>query len=184
MPGFQDRAQQTSTEEFEEFSNVGPFGGIQSEVPLDQVEQFGQTDILNMLLRRSIVEARPGFTTLPALPAPTNEDIVGIADFYTNTSVRVQVLMTLTRLIQWNSGPQTFTNVPPGSGALTGVAANLFTWAVVNNTLCFCQGVDNLKGWDGIAGTFTNLSASAFPAKFLMELATHLVTASTIEAGT
>ncbi len=92
--------------------------------------------------------------------------------------------MTLTRLLRWDSAAQLFVNVPPGSGALTGGTSNLFTWAVVNNILCFCQGVDNLKGWDGIAGTFTNLSASAFPAKYLMELETHLVTAYTIETGT
>ncbi len=46
MPAFIDRAQQNSSEELDEFSNVGPFGGVQSEVPLDQVEQFGQIDIL------------------------------------------------------------------------------------------------------------------------------------------
>src|SRR5258708_24158087 len=184
MPSFVDRAQQNSSEELDEFSNVGPFGGVQSEVPLDQVEQFGQIDILNMLLRKSICETRPGFTTLPPLPAPTNEDIVGIADFYTNAATRIQTIMTLTRLIKWDPVGQTWVVIPPGSGALTGGTANLFTWAVVNNILCFCQGVDNLKGWNGIAATFTDLSVNAFPAKYLMELETHLVTAYTIEIGT
>jgi hypothetical protein len=184
MPAFTDRAQQTSSEELEEFSNVGPFGGVQSEVPLDQVEQFGQVDVLNMFLRRSFAETRSGFTTLPAIPAPANEDIVGIADFYTNQNNRIQTIQTLTRLLQWNSGTQAWVNVPPAVSALTGVAGELFTWAVVNNILCFCQGVDNLQGWDGISGTFGVLSANAFPARYLMELETHLVTAYTVEAGT
>jgi hypothetical protein len=184
VPAFVDRAQQNSSEELDEFSNVGPFGGVQSEVPLDQVEQFGQIDILNMLLRKSAAETRPGFTALHALPAPANEDIVGIADFYTNAAARIQTIQTLTRLLQWDPTAQNWVNIPPGSGALTGGTGDLFTWTVVNNILCFCQGVDNLKGWDGIAGTFTNLSASAFPAKYLMELETHLVTGYTIETGT
>lgn len=184
MPGFADRAQQNTSEELDEFSNAGPFGGTQSEVPQDQVEQFGQLDVLNMVLRKSIAETRFGFTVLPAFPAPANEDIVGIADFFDSVAARIQVIMTLTRLLRWDSVAQDFVNVPPGSGPLTGLPANLFTWAVVNDILCFCQGVDNLKGWDGVAGTFTDLSASAFPAKYLMELETHLVTGYTVEAGT
>lgn len=184
MPAFTDRAQQTSSEELEEFSNAGPFGGVQSEVPLDQVEQFGQVDVLNMFLRRSFAETRSGFTTLAALPSPANEDITGIADFYTNQNNRVQTIQTLTRLLRWDATAQDWVNVPPAVSALTGTATDLFTWAVVNNILCFCQGVDNLQGWDGITGTFGVLSASAFPAKFLMELDTHLVTAYTVEGGT
>lgn len=184
MPNFINRPEQNVIEELQEFSNTGPFGGIQSEIPLDQVEQFGQVDVLNMALRKSVAETRSGYTTLPAYPAPANEDTTGIADFYTSAATRIQVVMTLTRLIEWNSGTQNWTNIPPGSGALTGGPFDLFTWTVVNDILCFCQGIDNLKGWDGIAGTFTNLSASAFPAKYLMELATHLVTAYTVEAGT
>jgi hypothetical protein len=183
MPAFIDRAQQNTSEELDEFSNTGPFGGIQSEVPKSQVEQFGFTDCLNVVLRKSRAETRPGVVTLNALPAPSNEDIVGFADFYTNTATRIQTAMTLTRLLQWNSTTQAFVNVPPAVTALLGGATDLFTWAVVNNILCFCQGVNNLQGWNGITGTFDALSANAFPAKYLMELGTHLVTAYTIEAA-
>lgn len=181
MPAFQDRAQQNLSEELLELSSVGPFGGIQSEVPLDQVEQFGQVDILNMVLRKSCAETRPGFTVLPAYPAPANEDTVGIADFFDAVDTRVQVVMTLTRLIKWDTAAQNWVVI---TGALTGGITDLFIWTVVNDILCFCQGVDNLQGWDGIAGAFGPLSPNAFPAKFLMELETHLVTAYTIEGGT
>lgn len=182
MPNFTDRSQQNTIEELQEFSNTGPFGGVQSEVPLDQVEQFGQTDVLNMMLRKSIAETRSGYMTLPALPAPSNEDIVGMADFYTTNGVRLQVIMTLTRLLLWNNSTQAWTNVPNTVAPLAGGTLNLFTWTVVDNRLCFCQGVDNLQGWDGINGVFSPLNlTSAYPAKFLMELDTHLVTAYTIE---
>lgn len=184
MPAFQDRSQQNYSEELQEFSNAGPFGGVQSEVPLDQVEQFGQIDILNMLLRKSIAETRPGFTVLPAYPTPANEDTVGIADFYDDAATRVQVVMTLTRLLNWDTGAQHWVNITPAVAALTGAPEDLFTWTVVNDILCFCQGVDNLQGWNGITGTFGALSSDAFPAKYLMELATHLVTAYTIESST
>ncbi len=184
MPAFTDRAQQNSSEELDEFSNAGPFGGVQSEVPLDVVEQVGFVDVLNMVLRKSVAEDRPGITTLHALSAPANEDIVGIADFYTSNAARIQVIMTLTRLLRWNPSTQDWTNIAGAVHQLTGGSGDLFTWAVVNDILCFCQGVDTLQGWNGITGTFGDLSANAFPAKYLMELETHLVTAYTIEAAT
>lgn len=160
MPPFVDRAQQNSSEELEEFSNSGPFGGVQSEVPQDQVEQYGFLDCYNMVLRKSIAETRFGFTLLPPLPSPVGEDIVGIADFYDSAATRIQVIMTLTRLLKWDSVAQDFVNVPPFTGTpLTGLAANLFTWTVVNDMLCFCQGVDNIQVWDGI-------NANYFPASY------------------
>src|ERR1700722_3535138 len=98
MPPFIDRAQQNTSEELDEFSNVGPFGGVQSEVPQDQVEQFGFLDCLNMFLRKSVAETRPGFTVLPAYPTPAGEDTTGIADFYDNAATRIQTVMTVRRL--------------------------------------------------------------------------------------
>ncbi len=184
MPTFTDRAQQNSSEELEEFSNTGPFGGVQSEVPLDQVEQFGFVDVLNMVLRKSVAETRPGITALHAIPAPSNEDIVGIADFYTSANARVQVIMTLTRLLRWNQSTQDWTNIPGAVHQLTGGTGDLFTWTVVNDILCFCQGVDTIQAWNGITGTFGDVSPNAFPAKYLMELETHLVSAYTVETGT
>lgn len=160
MPPFIDRAQQNTSEELDEFSNVGPFGGIQSEVPQDQVEQFGFLDCVNMVLRKSVAETRFGYFKLPAYPSPVGEDTVGIADFYDTSAERIQVVMTLTRLLMWDSVTQDWDNVPPFTGTpLTGLAANLFTWTVVNDMLCFCQGVDNIQVWDGI-------NANYFPASY------------------
>jgi hypothetical protein len=151
MPSFISRSEQNVVEELLEFTNIGPFGGVQSEVPLDQVEQFGQIDILNMALRKSVAETRSGYTILPPYPSLANEDTTGIADFYTKNAARIQVVMTLTRLIEWNSATQNWTVI---TGTLTGGPFDLFTWTVVNDTLCFCQGVDPIQIWDGITGTF------------------------------
>jgi len=152
MPNFQNRTEQNVVEELLEFSNVGPFGGIQSEVPLDQVEQFGQTDILNMALRKSVAETRSGYTILPPYPSPANEDTTGIADFFTSVDTRIQVVMTLSRLIKWDSSAQNWAVIT--GPTLTGGPFDLFTWTVVNDKLCFCQGVDPIMLYDGIASTF------------------------------
>lgn len=180
MPAFFKRAEQNISEELVEFSNYGPFGGVQSEVPLDLVEQMGQTDILNMVLRKSNATIRPGYTTLAPFPAPADEPIVGIADFFDLDGVRIQVVMTTTRLLKWEPATQDWTVI---TGALTGGATNLFTWSVVNQQLLFCQGVDDVQLWDGVTAGFAPASADAVPAKFLFELSTHLIAAYTIEGG-
>lgn len=182
MPPFQKRSDQNVVEELLEFSNAGPFGGVQSEVPLDQIEQFGQIDVFNMTLRKSVSETRSGYTILPPYPAPANEDTVGIADFFTSVDTRVQTVMTLTRVFRWDAPTQDWILVV--GGPLTGGIFDLFTWTVVNDILCFCQGVDNIQAYNGIVDTFAPVSVNAFPAKYLMELETHLVSAYTIEGGT
>lgn len=162
MPNFISRPEQNVVEELQEFSNIGPFGGVQSEIPLDQVEQYGQVDVFNMTLRKSVAETRSGYTILPPYPAPTNEDTTGIADFYTKNAARLQVVMTLTRLIEWDSTAQDWVDI--SGPTLTGGPFDLFTWTVVNDTLCFCQGVDPIEIWDGITGTFGPAAAGVITA--------------------
>lgn len=167
MPSFISRSEQNVVEELLEFSISGPFGGIQSEVPLDQIEQFGQIDVMNMTLRKSVAETRSGYTILPPYPDPAGEDTTGIADFYTSDDQRLQTVMTLTRLIEWDSTAQDWVDVT--GTPLTGGPFDLFTWTVVNDTLCFCQGIDPIQIWDG-----TGTSGPAAPG---------VVTAASVNVG-
>jgi hypothetical protein len=50
MAQFQDRTQ-TRSEELFEASFVGPFGGVQSELPATEIEEFGFVDVKNFLFR-------------------------------------------------------------------------------------------------------------------------------------
>src|SRR5882672_2221648 len=106
MPAAQDR-QQVRSEELFEFPITGPFGGVQSELPLDQIEEYGFADSTNFLFRKGVAYVRPGFTALPPFPTPTNEPVLGIADFFTRNGVRIQVVITQTRLLRWNPSTQT-----------------------------------------------------------------------------
>src|SRR5436190_20631516 len=101
MPAAQDR-QQTRSEEYQEFPIIGPFGGIQSELPLDQIENYGFADSTNFLFRKGTATIRPGFTALAAFPAGPTEPVLGIADFYNRLGTRIQVALTQTRLWEWN----------------------------------------------------------------------------------
>lgn len=83
----------------------GPFAGICSEMPADAIELFGFTDCLNMILRKGNCTVRPGCDTLALLPTPpTGEYILGIADFFDKAGSRHQMVMTQTRLLEWQSG--------------------------------------------------------------------------------
>ncbi len=170
----------TQKNELPEFPHRGPFGGVFSEMPLDAIEGLGFADALNVVFRKGQATVRPAWTALIAMPNP-QEPIVGIADFYTSGAVRVQVIITPTRLLKWDGAAQNWVVI---TGTLTGTASNLFSTAVVNSKLLFCQGVDKVKLWDGVSASFADASVNAVPARYLMELDTHLVVADTFEAAT
>lgn len=180
MPAFQNRAQQAQSEELPEFSMAGPFGGIQSEVPPDLIENFGFIDLVNVILRLGRAGVRPGWTALHAIPAPP-QPIIGIADFFTADEARVQTIMTKTRLLEWTAG--TWTNIP-ATTPFTGTDTDFWQWTVVNSLLLFSNNVDPVYAWDGVTPACDVVSPDAVAAKFLMELNTHLVVANTLETGT
>jgi hypothetical protein len=178
MPGIPNRAALIN-EELLEFPMTGPFGGVQSELSPDLVEQYGFLDALNIILRRGRADVRPGYTSLGPLPDPAVEPIVGIADFFTSETERKQTILTPTRLLKY----ATSTGWEDVSGTLTGGNSDLFNWTVVNSKLLFSQGVDPVQLWDGITPDFAAASPDAVPARSLMELNTHLIVADTIESG-
>src|ERR1700751_5907456 len=102
--------QRDTSPELPELAWRGPFGGIQSELPLDAIEGLGLADAVNVTFRKSNMTVRPGYKALPAIPAPA-EPILGIADFFNKNGERVQVIMTPTRLIQWNASAQNWSVV-------------------------------------------------------------------------
>lgn len=184
MPPFPSR-QQTLGEELPEFSQTGPFGGIQSQVPRDLIEQFGFSNVLNMIFRLGRVTVRPSYDELISFTDagfPPEEDIYGIFDFFTSDAVRIQTVTTPTRLFEWTAG-QTWQEILPGGyGPLTGTT-ELFSFTTVNGKELFSQGIDPVMLWDGVTANFDIASPDAVPAKYLMELQTHLLAAYTFEGG-
>lgn len=159
----------------------GPFGGILSEIPPHKTEQFsGFVDAQNVSFRLSQAMVRQSYLPITAMPNP-QEPIVGVFDFFNATGNRIQVIVTPTRVLLWNGGSSTWTNL--GGGPLTGLTTNIFTAAVVNQKLCFSQGVDKVQLWDGIGGAFAAAAVAAVPARYLAEIANHLVVGYTTEGG-
>lgn len=156
----------------------GPFGGIQSEVPLDFIEGLGFADALNVIFRLGRCTTRFGYNQLPALPGGDIGPILGIFDFFNNIGNRVQIVITPTHLYTWNG--TAFTVI---TGTLTGSSSQIFSFSVLNYKLCFSQGTDPVQLFDGVGGTFAPAAAQAVPAKFLTEVAFHLLAGFTIESA-
>ena len=175
MAGLQP--QQQRQDEPNDFVLTGPFGGIQSEAPQERIEQLGFADAINVLFRKGAAFTRPKlYQTLTALNGP----VLGAADFFDVTSTRHQVVMTPTSVYNWDPVTGMFSLL---TGTLTGGSNQKYTWAVVDDKLCFCQQEDVVQVWDGITAGFGPVSANAVPAKFLFELNFHLIAANTIETG-
>jgi hypothetical protein len=166
----QDRSQVRS-EELYEAALTGPFGGVQSELPLTEIESFGFADVKNFLFRKGAAYVRPGWTALAPFPAPANEPILAVADFYNIAGAHIQCILTPTRLLQFLNGGWTQINGP----AFGGGNAQLFAWDVLNYQLCFSQGVDKVWLWDGISGNYVQSSANAQPFRYMAEIGLHLV---------
>jgi hypothetical protein len=156
----------------------GPFGGIQSEVPLDFMEGLGYADALNMIFRQSRCTTRPGYNALPALPNADPGPIMGIFDFFNAVGVRIQCVITPIALYTWNGSAWTVI-----TGTLTGGPGQLFSFSVLDYLLLFSQGQDVIQQFDGISGAFTP-TTGGFPAKFLCQISFHLCSAYTIEEST
>src|SRR5690242_19882463 len=169
MGQVQDR-EQTRSEELYEAPITGPFGGVQSELPLTEIEQYGFADIKNFLLRKGFASSRPGWTALPAFPSTPNEPIQAVADFFNVNGVHIQCVLTPTKLWQFVGGGWTQITGP----AFTGATNQLFAWDALNYLLCFSQGADKLFTWDGIAGVYTQV-ATAQPLKYIAEIGLHLM---------
>jgi hypothetical protein len=162
--------QQLASEELREFAMTGPFGGIQSELSLTGIEQLGFADARNFIFRKGRADLRPSYTTLPALPAPSNEPILAIPSFYNSNGQQIQCVITPTRLLQFTGGGWVRITGP----AFTGSANQLFAWDIIDQKLCFSQGTDPLFIWDGASSSYTQ-PAGAPPASILAEVAGHLL---------
>jgi hypothetical protein len=176
--------------ELPEFPFKGPWGGVISDQPAHVIEQFGGfTQAQNVMFRKGQAVVRPTLSSLPAIPSPSSsislrEPVLGVGDFFDANGDRHQMVMTPTRLLEWISGG--WTNVPSASSVLPGLTGGVndhFTWTVVGEKFCFCQGADPVQLWDGITSTFGAASADAVPARYLMELIGYLIAMNTVEAG-
>jgi hypothetical protein len=172
---------QLRSNEMQSFSYRGPFGGYQSELPPDDIEDLGFLDTENMMFRKGVATPRPPANALPTIPPPTGggtEPLLGVADFFNAQGTRQQVVITPTRLLQWDPNTTSWNVL---TGTLTGGGAQIYTWTVVNNTLCFDQGTDVVQIWDGIGSTFGPAAVTAVAGKYVFELGKHLLVMNTIE---
>lgn len=191
MPSSRDR-QQLSSEELTEQALTGPFGGIQSELPVSLIEDYGFADCQNLTLRFGTAQHRPTYTTLPALPAANGEYVISFATFWDANGNRQQVAITNIHILQWAAGawnvlagPIIFANFPQ---------VQPWSFSVLNNKLCFANGGVNVSAasqvfiFDPVVnpGNYT-LSNAASPSPLnIAEIGLHLMTnfASIQAAGT
>jgi hypothetical protein len=158
---------------------TGPFGGIQSELPFTQIEPYGFQNVENIVFRKGVAWVRPGYTELDPLPAPVDEAIVAIVDFFDASAERHQAVITPTRLLEWDAGWTEITG--PG---LNGSSSDLFGWDVMGGQLGFSQGIDEVMLWDGGPTYVSTAAGGGEPARYLAEISLHLVAQDVVIGAT
>ena len=159
---------------------TAPWGGLVADAPPLLITEQGKyfSVVNNLISYGGFLRQNNALLAFTSIPAP-NEGINGIGAFEDATGTRHQFAITKTRLLEYNYGGSVWA---AKTGALTGGNTDVFSWTIVGGKLCFCQGVDKVKLWDGGAN-FVDADAAAVPAKYLCEFGTHLLACNTIEAG-
>jgi hypothetical protein len=175
MPSSRDR-QELGTEEIRESPLTGPFGGIQSELPVTLIEDYGFADCQNLALRFGTAQHRPTYATLPAPPGLSfGEYITTFAAFWDSLGLRRQVAFTNgAKVFSWNGVAWTLLTGPV-LGPLT-IGTIPFATAVLNQKLCFSNGgpfnSDQVYLYDPQVslGTYVLSSANSQEPAFLAEI--------------
>jgi len=194
--------QQPRQDELPDYPYVGPFGGVQSETPIDKIGRVGFAEVQNIIFRKSQGQLLSMFQALPR-PASggtiaqlvgqilalagtiaglstlvLDGPVIGIADFFNVSGIRCFVIWTPHSMYQWNGVSWLQVN-----GTLTGSNLQYMSWDVVGYKLYFSQQQDKVQVWDGLTASFAAANGAAVPAKYLCEVGFHLLAANTIEAG-
>lgn len=181
-------------DELIEYPYVGPFGGIQSEVQLDQIGRTGFQEVQNIMFRKAQARTMPGFQSLQS---PDGSKILGIGSFFDKNGDYHFVVWTFTDMFNWNFDFNTLTGTwqlitNPGVGLSNGPA--FVAWDVVGYKLYFTQLAAPVEAsgrsigmWDGLTPGWSwvpvvpNSGAIPEPARYLCELGFHLLEADTNE---
>jgi hypothetical protein len=166
--------QQRPTELYE-LAFSGPFGGIQSQAGLSQIETDGFFDVQDILFLHGQLMPRQRLNTLPS---PAAGPILGIFDFFNYQATRFSGVFTNSGLYRWVPSTQNWASV---GGTVTG--SGYESWTVVGGKLCFSNGSDPIQSWDGVTAPVYVDVAVPRPAYHLGELNNHLIACPVVEGG-
>ena len=134
-----ERTAEQMQAEFPEQVMRGPFGGIQSELPLDSIEKLGFRDCVNIISRKGVMGTAPGYVSLLGGNNTEANPVLGAYDFFDAGGARHQVVFYQDVLFSWDGPSQTWTQLTTAIGP-TGRASNYFAFEDVNYLMCYTQG--------------------------------------------
>lgn len=158
-----------------------PVQGMWSFVAGIDVPLGGSPDALNCVVRRNLLTKRPGYGGFPAgmsalsgtrvMGLYSAQDADGLAYLYAATTAGLHVLNTLGAGWGTVTGP-----------ALTGSNERLFSFDTSQNSVLFCQGVDQVMR-AVFGGTYAILNANCPAAYYLQRWADRIFIARTTESS-
>jgi hypothetical protein len=168
--------------ELDEMTFLGPFGGIQSQCALSQIEETGFQDANNILFYNGQLFPRQLLRDVSV--TGQSAAITGIFDFYNYQGTRITgVFLNNGKVFRWNASNSTWIQIT--STSTLSSTSQLVSWTVVAGKLCFSQGADPVQIWDGVGNIVQadSTGTNGVPAYHLGELNNHLILCPTIEAG-
>jgi hypothetical protein len=141
VPASPDRTQLRS-EEQQELALTAPFGGIQSELPVSLIEDYGFADCQNLAFRFGTAFNRPTYATLPPLPGLAfGEFVLNFVTFWDSLGLHRQLVFTTNHIYTWDGVGWTVLTPGAGANAVFPLLGPIpFSIAVLNYKLCFANG--------------------------------------------
>lgn len=140
----------------------------------------GSPDMVNCFVRGNTLRKRPGFSPLGDRLHAT-ENVMGIFSTVDEDDVSFLFATTETGLQRYNAGTNVWTDYT--GPALTGGDDHLFSWEVSQNSVVFCQGVDQVMRVPFTGTAYAILNANCPPARYLARFADRLYIGHTVETG-
>jgi hypothetical protein len=184
LPASRDRDQLRS-EEQNEIALTGAFGGIQSDMAISMIEDYGFESCQNIAFRFGEAFNRPTYVSLPSLGI--GEYGLNFATFWDSLGLRQQLLFTNARVLQWSG--TAFNNLA-GPTIFPLVAPSPFAVSVLNYKLCFSNGgpINTVPVYlfdpQANPGVYTLSSVNAQAPFNMTEIGLHLMTSGVNVSGT
>lgn len=159
---------------------INPLDGMWSFAPGQEIPPGASPDMLNVCIRQNRLEKRPGYAQHTAGNSAIGTRVMGIFSADDESGNTHLYAVHPTGLAKYNTGTKVW-DACTGS-ALTGGNERRFTFAVSQNSVVFCQGVDQVNRIP-FNTTYAILNANCPPARFLERFADRLYIAYTVEGG-
>jgi hypothetical protein len=159
---------------------IEPLDGMFGETPPGKIPVGGSPDMSNCYVRGDTLRKRPGYSIL-GNQVHASQRIMGLFSAFDEDDNVFLFAATQTGIKRYSPGSDVWTAYT--GPTLSGGSERKFSWDVSQNSVVFCNGVDQVQRIPFTGTSYAILNANCPAARFLTRFADRLYLASTVEGS-